>query len=668
MELNQLRCFRLAAELENLSRTAKFLQISQPSVSQTIRRLEQEMGYPLFRRDGKRIELNRSGEILLDAVIRMEQILEEAKQAIREENRTGHPDEYNEKKQKDSVKNKKEDTSMLQMSMVFGDGMVLQRQKEIAVWGSVTAGAAVKVTLAGGEGSAYGSQTVETTSVEDGSWKVTLPAGEAERGLCMTVVAGEEMMTFTDVCIGEVWIAGGQSNMEYLMKYDADRVAEFAKEANPNLRFFDYPEVSYETQWEEFPDADYGFWRKADAENLPWFSAVGYYFGAQLQQKLDIPVGIVGCNWGGTPSCAWQDPEGLRGTAGEVWLTDYEEAVKDLDIPAYEQQVRAGLERDRNIKLENSSMAQGRDRILFPGFTHEEQIKMMEMMEGGGEFQMPPMGPMHPYRPGGLYETMLKKVAPYTAKGVIWYQGESDDAHGELYAEVFGSMIQCWRKLWQDELPFLFVQLAPYGEWLGMPGTGYPVLREQQELLAKTMPQTWMASITDAGMQYDIHPKHKKPVGLRLAELALGHVYEKPELCQVPGLCDAPEFAGAERISGEEDVICLRFRHGDGLHLEQHNYTTIEPEEAWSEVDEMTWTEGSVELDQAEIGALKLFSAATGEELTGWTASLDQEENLVFITGDLPEKVEVRFAWEAYYEVNLYNEAGIPVKPFRVTV
>lgn len=851
MELNQLRCFRLVAEMENISRAAKLLHISQPSLSQTIRRLEQEMGYPLFRRDGKRIELNRSGEILMEAVARMEEILEQAKRAIEEENGNRHPvvsihmgcasmllpdllrylrehnpgvqyvirqwnqgqsgqdvdihilagepetedqrlleericlaipknhplaekrkiylhdlkqaefislnqdwtlpriigsameqkgfepnitmwvdnpnllrellkdhigiafvpetswrafageevrirpvedcpmkrtiymkierSETGSREQREcaegirnffqkKLEREQEEKEMLQMPMVFGNGMVLQRQKEIAVWGQVTnapAGTGVVVTLASAydQQNVYGTQSVTVAVAENGVWKAMLPAGEAECGMTLTVEVqnGNEKITYQDVCIGEVWIAGGQSNMEYLLKYDADREAEIAQEANPDLRFFDYPEVSYEKQWEEFPDADYGFWRKADAENLPWFSAVGYYFAKRLQEKLDVPVAVVGCNWGGTPACAWQDPACLKDTVGEIWLKDYEETVKGLDVSAYEKQVKDALAKASAMKRQpDNPMAAGQERIMYPGFTHEEQQHLMQMMAAGGDMQQPPMGPMHQNRPGGLYETMLKKVAPYTARGVIWYQGESDENHADIYAEVFGSMIQCWRALWKDELPFLFAQLAPFEEWLACLATNYPTVRQQQELVAENVAKTWMASIGDAGMQYDIHPKHKKPVGERMAELALGHVYEKPELCRVPGLCDAPEVESVMRIpvagEVEKEEVQIKFLHGEGLHLERREYTGIEP------FDEVTGIEMIRETENVEIPALKLYA---GENLIQADQISIREDTLI-LTGSFPEEMEIRFAWEGYYEVNLYNKAGIPVKPFRI--
>lgn len=121
-------------------------------------------------------------------------------------------------------------------------------------------------------------------------------------------------------------------------------------------------------------------------------------------------------------------------------------------------------------------------------------------------------GPKSEQNPGALYHHMLKGVAPFSVRGVIWYQGESDDRHPEVYATVFSQMIRCWRDLWGEELPFLFVQLAPFEKWLFTSGREYPLLRQQQELVSKTVPGVWMTTSGDAGMQWDIHPKEKKPI------------------------------------------------------------------------------------------------------------------------------------------------------------
>ena len=589
---------------------------------------------------------------------------------------------------------------MLKMPMIFGNGMVLQRQKEIAVWGTAEAGMEVTVTLSdekkadsqGMEGTRqYGAQSVQTRADDQGDWSVKLPAGEAGRGLWMKVESKDEQTVFSDICIGEVWVAGGQSNMEYLLKYDADKENELAREANPDIRFFDYPEVSYGGQLEEFPEPEYGFWRQAEARQLPWFSAVGYYFARILEDKLEIPIGIVGCNWGGTPACAWQDPEGLRGMEGEPWLTEYEKATARLDMEQYWRQVKKNLAQTKGTQ-EQSDMAAVWERVMYPGLSREEQKKMMEQMakmteraaessEKGEEEQEINLMELQPQnRPGGLYQTMLQKVAPFTARGVIWYQGESDENHAEAYAAVFGRMIEGWRALWQEELPFLFVQLAPFGRWLGGTGEKYPELRRQQERVSREVAHTWMASIGDAGMLEDIHPKHKRPVGERLAELALGHIYERPELCRVPGLCDAPELERAERISavhvedtyvknaGQEEIR-IYLRYGEGLHLETHNYTRAEPAPEFLEHDP---AECSAKPDPiVTVPALRLYEiffdeSQSEQEREIPAGQIRLQENTLILPGSFPEQVEVRFAWEPYYEVNVYNAAGLPVKPSRI--
>ena len=228
----------------------------------------------------------------------------------------------------------------------------------------------------------------------------------------------------------------------------------------------------------------------------------------------------------------------------------------------------------------------------------------------------------------------------------------------------------------------------------------------------------------------DIHPKHKRPVGERLAELALGHVYERPELCRVPGLCDAPEFERAERVpttysestyqrregigeccpketgianTGQEEIR-IYFRYGEGLHLETHGYTTAEPDIGYlrqeeqkqekqkqEELGEWSVGQGQPKVQAVLVPALRLYQAVCGsdlqksvpqklqegqlacERLSGEKAEIPVEEiqiqgNSLVLFGSFPEQVEICFAWEPYYEVNVYNAAGIPVKPFRIRV
>ena len=497
---------------------------------------------------------------------------------------------------------------MLKTARMFSDHMVLQRNKPIPVWGEAAPGAPVTVELDGSR--------VQAQANENGHWLAYLPEREAGVGLCLQVRNGQEQQTFHDVCVGEVWLAGGQSNMEYLLGFEKHIDEVLAGEMNPEIRFFNYPQVTYEGQLEDYNYCNDGFWRCCTKADLPYFSAVGYYFALDVQKALDVPVGIIGCNWGGTPACAWMDNRYLEGTDGAVWLQEFEEATRNLDVEAYKSAFRANPGNDRTHQLENPFNI----KIVKEGLTPQEQAQFLAAMP-----QMPdPNGPWYERRPGGLYETMLKKVHPYAVKGVIWYQGETDEKHPEEYKTVFSRMIRCWRDLWQEELPFLFVQLAPFGQWLACGSENYPTVRESQQWVSKEVPNTWMASIGDAGMQWDIHPKDKLPVGHRLALLARGHVYGQPILC------DAPELEWAKK---EGDRIFLHFTHAAGLHK-------------------------TCDALQAMVGI-----DASGESREITTARI---ENDTLILPDCEDICALAFARTGYYEVNLYNAAGIPAKPFEV--
>ncbi len=509
-----------------------------------------------------------------------------------------------------------QEKNKLCLPMLFGDHMVLQRQKPIEIWGKAAPGIAVFALL-------YREERVLAEGVgqadADGNWNLFLPAMEAARNLRLEITAGAEKQILEDVVIGEVWIAGGQSNMEYFLQFDAERDSAFARPEIPDIRFWDHPEISYEGQLDDYDYSEFGIWRLCRKEDLPWYSAVGYWFAEKLQGALDIPVGIVGCNWGGTRAACWIDRNRLTGTPGEVWLQDYEKGIEGLDPEAYK---KAYLSVRTNIE---DHPLQGDTTILYPGFSREFQLKAMSIW---AKFPSPygnVIGPVHPWRPCGVYETMLLHVAPYTCRGVLWYQGESDDTHAEIYDEMLSLLIANWRDLWHDEIPFLMVQLAPFRAWLDDQGDAYPVLRERQVWAAERIPRVWLASSGDAGMEWDIHPKHKRPIGQRLALLALGHIYGQNILC------DAPEFAGAQWADG---TLTISFRHGEGLYLQ-----TPEGKRA---------TEGAV-------NALEVDGAPISGQIAG--------DKLQIKLAEKPR--HIAFAWTGYYQVNLYNAAGIPAKPFQ---
>lgn len=496
----------------------------------------------------------------------------------------------------------------LKTAMIFGDHMVLQRQKPIRIWGTCTEGN-VTVSLAGRETAA------ECT---DGTWEAVLPPMEACEGLELVVLSGDETLRFADVAVGEVWLAAGQSNMEFYLRYDSERKDA---EENPKIRMFDYPEVAFEGQLEQGDYSDYGFWRVCESENLDYFSAAAYYFAMQIQKQYQVPVGIVGCSWGATPACAWMDPAYLEDNEGKVWLEDYQKVLDELDLKTYEKEYQSNPEYFRQKPFENEL-----NEAMMYGVSSEELGRIIQEMLSRGESIFQTEGPKSEKRPGGLYESMVKKIAPYSVRGVLWYQGENDEKHADVYYTVLSRLIRCWRELWGEKLPFCIVQLAPFRYWDQDNKDRYPSLRRAQERVSREVPAVWMASIMDEGLETDIHPKRKRPVGERLALLARGHVYGEEILC------DPPE---CRRLTLEDGRLSLAFDNaGEGLKVTGERVEALE-------------------------------ITCDGKELEDYGTRVEKDSLIIESTEIKKEKkVCVRFAETDFCIVNMYSSIGLPAKPF----
>ncbi|MBS4455723.1 sialate O-acetylesterase [Tuanshanicoccus lijuaniae] len=524
---------------------------------------------------------------------------------------------------------------MIKPAILFQNHMILQREKFISIWGESDPGVTVAITVQG--------QTAIDIADDKGKWSVTLEPLYTSFSETVVVTAENETIEWKDVQVGEVWLAAGQSNMEFFMRYDVDFPLEKKTCTNHNIRFFDYPEVSYLGQIDE---ANYGKnfaqWRKATPEDLEWFSAVAYYFAKEIQGKYDCPVGIVGCNWGGTPACAWMSEEAIREGGGQLYLDEYQHAIANLDLASY------------NVEFENNPASWKVDPfldtlsdMLMRGMSFPEIIKTLtgqELDMGTGDFsaQMPVVGPKIETRPCGLYESMLCQVAPYGIRGVLFYQGESDgDKHPELYETMFPALIRCFRQLWQDELPFLFVQLAPFGQWMQCIGESYVTIREAQHLVSQTVSGTGMAVISDIGMEWDIHPKKKQPVGYRLALQAEAKVYGDDILCEAPTLT---------RLEKSDGKLIMHFENtSKGLYLARN-------------------TPDGAEISQNQLGGLQLLTddgylntAEITARAQGSTVILEGVpiQNTSYITAEL--------GCTGWYRVNLYNSAKIPARPVRIS-
>lgn len=500
----------------------------------------------------------------------------------------------------------------LSVAKIFSEHMVLQREKSIPIWGTGTDGKEVVVQF---RGCSY------TTAVSGGKWSVNLPAMKAGRDDIMQITCEEEVIRIQNVAVGEVWLAGGQSNMEFYLRFDKEYKKALKKGENSDIFFFDYPEVSYLGQINEYDYSNFGFWRPCTKEHMEYYSAVAYYFAEKIQKKYHVPIGIVGCNWGGTTACCWMGEEYLRDNEGKIWLEEYQKEIQFLDMEKYNAYFAASA-----LSYTGNPFGNRGSNALLHGIPKWLMKALIPGIEKAKDRLMPVVGPKSPWRPCGLYESMLKEVAPYGIRGVIWYQGESDDIHADVYETVLSQMICCWRDLWKEEIPFLLTQIAPLGFWFsGTPET-YPVIREKQELVAKHVPGVWMTTIGDVGIEWDVHPKRKRPVGERLALLAFGHIYGEEILC------DPPECIG---MTVDDGKVTLKLKHADGGLIQKGKQVS------------------SLECDRNGQSVESFLASAEGENII-----ISSEQILK------NDRIQVRFAKKLYHEVNVFNMSGVPVRPF----
>lgn len=496
----------------------------------------------------------------------------------------------------------------LELAPLFKDHMVIQRDKQIIVWGQGPENAVVEVIF----------DKVKTSCViKNHRWQCLLPPHGPAEGLLMTVktdIPGFPEKVIRDIAVGDVWIAAGQSNMEYFLRYDAQWDTIQKTEKNSKIRMFNVPRLAFEGQQKDISDSGYWFFEGDSAWET--FSAPGYCFAKALQPVIHVPVGIIGCNWGGTPAGAWIEESYLKETPYNIILEEYarEMAGKDMDSLRHEAMEAFAFEDSPKHQDEWKPMMYGLD---------ERQQKLW--MEEHCNDPFIPLGPWHQNRPSGLFHQMVEKVAPFSAKGVLWYQGESDEHHAPLYDKILERMIECWRDTWHDHLPFLIVQLAPFGRWLACTGENYPEVRRRQEMVSENVSDVYMTSVMDLGMYEDIHPKHKKEVGERLSLLARGCVYEEDIVCRPPKCisCEA-----------KNQTILLKFdRAGDGLLLTSD-----------------------------QVNGLKMI--VNHEDLKVLSAKAEGDCLSITVDRQVNGLCTVSFAEMDYVEVNLFNSAGLPAMPF----
>ena len=482
---------------------------------------------------------------------------------------------------------------------IFTDYAVLQQGVPVRVWGTASPGETVTVRFSG--------QTATAIAQDDGRWMAELtPMSVSSEGRPLVLEGSETPVPveLKEVLVGEVWLAGGQSNMATTMfNYRETTQADIDRAGDPLMRICTVPKKVYEGENDLKPQ-----WQKSSPGTVKDFSAAAYYFAVNLRTALNVPVGVITCSAGGTPAEAWMSRETLEGNA----------ELKCV-IQAYEKGY---------VKMFRSE-----DEYLAEDAKYQTAFKKWVRKRAANPSVAGPrpaqkMGPHHFQRPCGLHETMLMQTIPYTLRGVIFYQGENNAVApaGAHYRTVFPALIDEWRKEFRNsDLPFLFVQLATYGP--ASAGTPYwAELRDSQNWVENHVKNTGMAVLVDGGEEDNIHPHSKDKAGCRLSLLACNIVYGETNL-----VCRGPRFGEMDQKDG---AIELSFKDiGSGLVLKPEAVSAFE----------ICGKDGKYVPAKAELVEGKVVVSAEG----------------------INRPQHIRYGWKQWFVPTLFNSEGLPASPFR---
>lgn len=442
--------------------------------------------------------------------------------------------------------NCKSPATEIELSSLFADHMVLQRNEEVLLWGWGGPNEKISVTTS------WDNKQYQVAPNSDNKWEVHVDTPEAGGPFEITFKGGKSEQVLKDIMIGEVWLCSGQSNMEWSAKDGIDNAQTEIANANfPDIRFFHVARKTSDVPLEQLQ----GEWKVCSPETMREFSAVAYFFARRLQEKTGIPIGLVDASWGGTPA--------------EVWTP------------------KAVFEQNEEFKA---------------------AAKKLEPSE------------WWPIEPTVLFNGMIHPITKFKIAGTIWYQGESNVNNAQTYEELFTNMIASWRAAWGYDFPFYYAQIAPFE--YDTPEVGVLVRDEQRR--AMDFPKTGMVLTSDICTVDDIHPRNKKDVGIRLANVALKEQYRA-----IDDVVYGPLFKKLNIRANEAELI---FENAAGLH--------------------------------AKNGTLKLFEVAGGDGNFHPAQARIENDVVIVSSKKVYVPIKVRYAWGNTAIPDLFNGVGLPASSF----
>lgn len=480
----------------------------------------------------------------------------------------------------------------VKLPAILSDHMVLQRDMKLPIWGWADPNENVTVKIA--------NQTKSATADKKGHWSVTLDPLSADQSQTL-VVEAKNRVEVKDILVGEVWICSGQSNMEYKVKDCWNGDLDVASAKFPNIRLISVKGSGSQTPVEDFV----GQWNVCSPKTVGDFSAVGYFFGRELHEQVEVPIGLIDNSWGGSTCEAWIRRDHMEGNP--------------LYQPTLEANDKAAA--DPNAKA-----------VFDRNFAEWDKLAAVARKAGDPE---PPGRPWWTdpvtgqFRAANLYHGRIEPIMPFAIRGVIWYQGESNAGRARQYRELFPLLIQTWREDWgQGDFPFYWVQLANFEAQRPEPSdSGWAELREAQTMTLDRLPNTGQAVIIDLGEAADVHPRDKVDVAKRLVRWALARDYGR----HIP--YKSPRYDSMEQ---QEGAIVVHFKDVEG------GLRTVNSQQ------------------------LQGFAIAGTDHKWVWADAKVVGTDQVQVRSDMvAAPVAVRYAWADNPACNLYNTAGLPVTPFR---